>query len=86
MSSPLSQEAGELISHVYMSSPLSQEAGELISHVYMSSPLSQEAGELGGLSQLPPKFAHFFVPIITFFSLSSVQIIIIPACCLLCVL
>ena len=46
MSSPLSQEAGELISHVYMGSPLSQEAGELISHIYMSSPLSQEAGEL----------------------------------------
>ena len=34
----------------------------------------------------PPKFEHIFVAVITFFPLSSVQIIIIPACCLLCVL
>ena len=40
----------------------------------------------GGLYHRFPKFALFFVPVITFFPLSSVQIIIIPACCLLCVL
>ena len=40
----------------------------------------------GGVSYFPPKFANFFVPVITFPPLSSVQIIIIPACCLLCVL
>ena len=41
----------------------------------------------GGLYHFFPKFApFFFVPLITFFPLSSVQIIIIPACCLLCVL
>ena len=34
----------------------------------------------------PQKFENIFVAVITFFSLSSVQIIIIPACCLLCVL
>ena len=41
----------------------------------------------GGVSQFPPKFAHFsFCTCHNFFPLSSVQIIIIPACCLLCVL
>ena len=34
----------------------------------------------------PRNFQVFFVAVITFFSLSSVQIIFIPACCLLCVL
>ena len=33
-----------------------------------------------------PTFAHFFGTCHNFFPLSSVQIIIIPACCLLCVL
>ena len=33
-----------------------------------------------------PKFDYFFGPCHNFFPLSSVQIIIIPACCLLCVL
>ena len=33
-----------------------------------------------------PKFEHIFVAVITFFPLSSVQIFLIPACCLLCVL
>ena len=41
----------------------------------------------GGLLHLkPPKFEHIFVDVITFFLLSSVQILLIPACCLLCVL
>ena len=35
---------------------------------------------------LPPKFEHIFVAIITFFPLSSVQIPLLPACCLLYVL
>ena len=33
-----------------------------------------------------PNFFFFFSPCHNFFPLSSVQIIIIPACCLLCVL
>ena len=40
----------------------------------------------GGLYMKPPKFEHIFVAVITFFSLSSVQIPLIPTCCLLCVL
>ena len=40
----------------------------------------------GGLDHLPPKFEHIFVAVITFFPLSSVQILLLPACCLLCVL
>ena len=39
-----------------------------------------------GLTHFPPKFAHFFCTCHNFFPLSSVQIIIIPACFLLCVL
>ena len=38
------------------------------------------------LHHFHPKLAFFLVPVITFFPLSSVQIIIIPACFLLCVL
>ena len=37
----------------------------------------------GGLDHLPPKFELIFVAVITFFPLSSVQILLIPACCLL---
>ena len=40
----------------------------------------------GGIYHFSPKFAHFFFTCHTFFPLSSVQIIIIPAYCLLCVL
>ena len=40
----------------------------------------------GGLYHLLPKFEHIFVAVITFFPLSSVQILLLPACCLLCVL
>ena len=40
----------------------------------------------GGLYHFPPKIAYIFLTSHNFFSLSSVQIIIIPACCLLCVL
>ena len=41
----------------------------------------------GGLDLKPQKFEHIFVAVITnFFPLSSVQILLIPACCLLCVL
>ena len=40
----------------------------------------------GCLYHFPPKFAHFFGTCHNFFPLSSVQIIIMPACCLLCVL
>ena len=40
----------------------------------------------GGLHLKPPKFEHIFVAVITFCSLSSVQILLIPTCCLLCVL
>ena len=40
----------------------------------------------GGLDHLLPKFEHIFVAVITFFPLSSVQILLLPACCLLCVL
>ena len=41
---------------------------------------------LGGLTHFPPKFALFFCTCHNFFHLSSMQIIIIPACFLLCVL
>ena len=34
----------------------------------------------------PTKLEHIFVAVITFPPLSSVQILLIPACCLLCVL
>ena len=47
---------------------------------FMYSPLK------GGLHLKPTKLEHIFVAVITFFPLSSVQIIIIPAYCLLCVL
>ena len=40
----------------------------------------------GGRHLKSPKFEHIFVAFITFFPLSSVQILLIPACCLLCVL
>ena len=40
----------------------------------------------GGLYLKPTKLKKIFVAVITFFPLSSVQIIFIPACCLLCVL
>ena len=40
----------------------------------------------GGLHLKPPKFEHIFVAVITPPPLSSVQILLIPACCLLCVL
>ena len=40
----------------------------------------------GGTIPFFPKLAFFFGTCHNFFSLSSVQIIIIPACCLLCVL
>ena len=40
----------------------------------------------GGLHLKPPKFEHIFVARHNFFPLSSVQILLIPACCLLCVL
>ena len=42
-------------------------------------------GGRGGLHLKPPKFEHIFVAAITF-PLSSVQILLIPSCCLLCVL
>ena len=40
----------------------------------------------GGLDHFSRKLYIFFVTSHNFFPLSSVQIIIIPACCLLCVL
>ena len=40
----------------------------------------------GGTVPYFPKIAYIFLTSHNFFSLSSVQIIIIPACCLLCVL
>ena len=40
----------------------------------------------GGLYHIFRKFDFFSSPCHNFFPLSSVQIIIIPACCLLCVL
>ena len=40
----------------------------------------------GGLYYLLPKFEHIFVAVITFFPLSSMQILLLQACCLLCVL
>ena len=40
----------------------------------------------GGQDHISQKLYIFFVTSHNFFSLSSVQIIIIPACCLLCVL
>ena len=43
MGSPLSQDEGEVISHIYIGSPLSQDEGEVISCIYMGSPLGQEA-------------------------------------------
>ncbi len=41
---------------------------------------------MGGLYHIFRKFDFFSSPCHNFFPLSSVQIIIIPACCLLCVL
>ena len=40
----------------------------------------------GGLSHLSPKFEHIFVAVKTIFPLSSVKILLLLACCLLCVL
>ena len=40
----------------------------------------------GGTVPYFPKIAYIFLTSHNFFSLSSVQIIVIPACCLLCVL
>ena len=41
---------------------------------------------MGGLYPFSRNLITFFCPCHNFFPLSSVQIIIIPACCLLCVL
>ena len=49
-------------------------------------PLGNDGGGGGGgLSHFPPKFEHI-CSCHNFFPLSSVEIIVIPACCLLCVL
>ena len=40
----------------------------------------------GGLHLKPLKFEHIFVAVITFFTLYSVQKLLKPVCCLLCVL
>ena len=40
----------------------------------------------GELHLKPPTFQHIFEAVITFFPLSSVQILLISTCCLLCVL
>ena len=53
------------------------------SHLTVSCELNSKRR---GLSHLPPKFEHIFVAVITFPPLSSVQILLLPACCLLCVL
>ena len=42
--------------------------------------------EINNQCHLPPKFEHIFVAVITFFLHSSVQILLLPVCCLLCVL
>ena len=39
-----------------------------------------------GLHLKLPKFEHIFLAVITFPPLSSVQILLIPACCLVCLL
>ena len=52
----------------------------------VSSPEKSTFGVKGGLYHISRKLYIFFVTSHNFFSLSSVQIIIIPACCLLCVL
>ena len=49
-------------------------------------PFPRAKGFKGGLVHISRKLYIFFVTSHNFFSLSSVQIIIIPACCLLCVL
>ena len=49
-------------------------------------PPGRGGGGGGEYTIFPRNFQFFFVAVITFFSLSSVQIIFIPACCLLCVL
>ena len=48
--------------------------------------LQQQEIFKGRLHHFPPKLSVFFFSCHNFFSLSSVQIIFIPACCLLCVL
>ena len=48
--------------------------------------LSQQQDMLGGTGSFFPKIVYIFCDHHNFFPLSSVQIIIIPACCLLCVL
>ena len=40
-------------------------------------------GFKGELHLKPPKFEHIYVAVITFFPLSSVQILLIPACYLI---
>ena len=40
----------------------------------------------GGTAPLTTEIEHIFLAVINFFLLSSVQILLIPACCLLCVL
>ena len=47
---------------------------------------SLETNPKGGLYHISRKLHIYFLTCHNFFSLSSVQIIIIPACCLLCVL
>ena len=40
----------------------------------------------GGLDHLPPKFEHIFVAVITFSHFLLCRYLLLPACCLLCVL
>ena len=45
-----------------------------------------QSGAQGGLSHFPPKFEHIFVAVITFFPLSSVQILLLPVLLIVCAL
>ena len=52
--------------------------------LYWHVDMHEDVAINGGTIPFFPKF-DFFCPCHNFFPLSSVQIIIIPACCLLCV-
>ena len=53
---------------------------------YLLRPVPFKAGQGGDYTIFSRNLIFFFCPCHNFFPLSSVQIIIIPACCLLCVL
>ena len=59
---------------------------EVQSTLCMSCHYMDDGGGGGGLSHFPPKFKNIFVVVIAFLPFLLCKKIIIPACCLLCVL